>query len=127
MSREELSSECRTAAEALQVLSNVNPAGILTRVEASAVPTSVSNLLPNRLSSVFGSGGSSTLGNELADRFPTIGINRSRKRRQETPLKSVRNNKKQAQRGRQANDIVHKDIFIPFTNFRLIDHGRRRL
>ena len=57
MSRGELSSACRTAAEALQVLNNVNPAGIFTRVEASAVPTSISNSLPNRLSSVFRSGG----------------------------------------------------------------------
>ena len=57
MSREELSSACRTAAEALQVLSNVNPAGILTCVEASAVPTRISNWLLNRLPSVFGLGG----------------------------------------------------------------------
>ena len=35
MSREELSSACQTAAEALQVLSNVNPAGIFQLVGQS--------------------------------------------------------------------------------------------
>ena len=48
MSRGELSSACPTAAEALQVLSNVNPNGISIRIEASAVPTSISNSLSNR-------------------------------------------------------------------------------
>jgi hypothetical protein len=53
MSREELTNACRTAAEALQVLGNVNPVGILNRVEGNTnrvVPSS----LPNRLSNVFG-------------------------------------------------------------------------
>lgn len=111
-----LSNACRTAAEALQILGNVNPTGILNRVEANTsrqVPSS----LPNRLSNVFGgaSGSNNTnLENELADRFPSVSANRSRKRRSASSLNSVRNNKKKTQRGRRGNDVVLKDlVFIP--------------
>ena len=113
---------CRTAAEALQVLGNVNPVGILNRVEGNTnrvVPSS----LPNRLSNVFGGASASgsndmnLMENELADRFPTVSASRSRKRRSTastSSLSSLRNNKKKAQRGRKGNDVVFKDlVFIP--------------
>ena len=124
MPREELSNACRTAAEALQVLSNVNPTGVLNRVHRNTTNTSnpvVPNSpesLPNRLSNVFasGAGGSNTtsLENELGARFPTVGVNRSRKRRPTSSVNALRSNKKKAQRGRRNNDVVYKDlVFIP--------------
>ena len=116
MSREELSNACRTAAEALQILSNVNPAGILNRVEAN-VSRQMPSSLPNRLSNVFGGGSGSNdtnLESELADRFPTVSARRSRKRRSTSCSNSAQNNKKKQQRGRKSNDVVFKDlVFIP--------------
>ena len=135
MSREELTNACRTAAEALQVLGNVNPVGILNRVEGNTnrlVPSS----LPNRLSNVFGGASASgsndmNLENELADRFPTVSASRSRKRRSTastSSLSSLRNNKKKAQRGRKGNDVVFKDlVFIPDPEETAVPTHKKRL
>ena len=119
---EELSTTCRAAADALEILSNLRPGftrNVIPRVNSTTLSVSQPNnedrqanneeLQSNERSTSPAS--SSSIQARLATRFPTVGSNRaSRKSTSRRPARSKQNIK--STKGRPSKALVYKDLVL---------------